>query len=117
MKLLIISGTGFIGRNLKEYFNKQSGITVYAPTRKELDPFDDVLCLAYIKNLKPDYILYQGSEGYYTYILQDIAISLNITNLVFSGFRNFDTFGFYLNFEQTKAPHFHQKPSRKSIEN
>jgi UDP-glucose 4-epimerase len=62
MKLLIIGGTGFIGRNLKEYFNKQSGITVYAPTRKELDLFDDVLCLAYIKNLKPDIVIHAAFE-------------------------------------------------------
>ena len=71
----------------------------------------------YIKNLNPDYILFQGAEGYYTYIIQDIAKSLNITTLVFSGFRNFDRFGFYLSFEQKKAKHFYKDNlSNESLE-
>jgi len=62
MKLLIIGGTGFIGKNLKEYFNKLNGITVYSPTRKELDLCNDTLCLDYMKSLKPDIVIHAAVE-------------------------------------------------------
>ena len=62
MKLLIIGGTGFIGKNFKDYFNKQSGITVYSPTRKELDLCNDALCLDYMKNLKPDIVIHAAVD-------------------------------------------------------
>ena len=61
MKLLIIGGTGFIGKNLKNYFESKNDIKVYAPTRQELDLFDDNLCFEYIKKLKPD-IMFKGSD-------------------------------------------------------
>ena len=62
MKLLIIGGTGFIGRNLKNYFEKKNDFKVYAPTRQELDLFDDNLCFKYIKKLKPDIVIHAAVD-------------------------------------------------------
>ena len=78
MKLLIIGGTGFIGRNLKEYFSKQNEISVYAPTRKELDLFDDILCLEYIKSLKPDIVIHAAVE--ITSVENSLRVFYNIYN-------------------------------------
>ena len=60
MKLLIIGGTGFIGRNLKKYFERKNNFEVYAPTRQELDLFDGSSCFAYVKNLKPDLVIHSA---------------------------------------------------------
>ena len=62
MKLLIIGGTGFIGKNLKKYFEKKKDFEVYAPTRQELDLFDDISCLEYVKNLKPDFVIHSAVD-------------------------------------------------------
>ena len=39
--ILIVGGTGFIGRNLKEYLVKQDKYKVLSPTRQELDLLDE----------------------------------------------------------------------------
>ena len=62
MKLLIIGGTGFIGKNLKEYFSKQREISVYSPTRQELNLVDDIACMDYIKSLKPDIVIHSAVQ-------------------------------------------------------
>ena len=62
MKLLIIGGTGFIGKNLKNYFESKNDIKVYAPTRQELNLFDDNLCFEYIKKLKPDIVIHSAVD-------------------------------------------------------
>ena len=62
MKLLIIGGTGFIGKNLKNYFEGEKYFEVYAPTRKEIDLFDDKSCLDYVKNLKPDLVIHSAVD-------------------------------------------------------
>ena len=51
MKLLIVGGTGFIGKNLKIFFSKENSYKVYAPTRQELNLSDDVECSNYLKKL------------------------------------------------------------------
>jgi len=78
MKLLIIGGTGFIGKNLKQYFEGREGFEVYAPTRKELDLFDDKSCLDYVKNLKPDLVIHSAVD--ITSVENTLKIFFNIYN-------------------------------------
>jgi UDP-glucose 4-epimerase len=78
MKLLIIGGTGFIGKNLKEYFTKQKGITVYSPTREELDLFDEVSCMEFIKSLKPDIVIHAAVQ--ITSVKNSLRVFYNIYN-------------------------------------
>ena len=78
MKLLIIGGTGFIGKNLKQYFEGKEGFEVYAPTRKELDLFDDKSCLDYVKNLKPDLVIHSAVD--ITSVENILKVFFNIYN-------------------------------------
>ena len=62
MKLLIIGGTGFIGKNLKKCFEEKKDFEVHTPTRQELNLLDDNLCLEYVKNLKPDLVIHSAVD-------------------------------------------------------
>ena len=62
MKLLIVGGTGFIGKNLKNYFSKSDAYDVFAPTRKELNLSEDEACKNYLIKLKPDYIIHSAVD-------------------------------------------------------
>ncbi len=78
MKLLIIGGTGFIGKNLVQYFKKKNDIKVYSPTRQELDLFDDNSCLDYVKKLKPDVVIHSAVD--ITSVENTLKIFFNIYN-------------------------------------
>ena len=78
MKLLIIGGTGFIGKNLKKYFEKKNNFDVYAPTRQELDLFDDSSCLEYVKKLKPDLVIHSAVD--ITSVENTLKVFFNIYN-------------------------------------
>ena len=78
MKLLIIGGTGFIGKNLKKYFEKKNNFEVYAPTRQELDLFDDSSCLEYVKKLKPDIVIHSAVD--ITSVENTLKVFFNIYN-------------------------------------
>ena len=57
-KILIIGGTGFIGRNLFNYFQHHSLHKVMAPTRRELNLLDDIACKVYISESQPDIVIH-----------------------------------------------------------
>ncbi len=78
MKLLIIGGTGFIGKNLKKYFEKKKDFEVYTPTRQELDLFDETSCLEYVKNLKPDLVIHSAVD--ITSVENTLKVFFNIYN-------------------------------------
>ena len=58
MSLLILGGTGFLGRSLAEFFRKGNDRSVLTPTRKELNLSDRVACQEYIRLHKPDCIIH-----------------------------------------------------------
>ncbi|XXK22884.1 NAD-dependent epimerase/dehydratase family protein [Arenicellales bacterium nBUS_48] len=62
MKLLIVGGTGFIGKNLKDFFFKLPDFELYAPTRQQLNLLDDNACSDYLKNLKPDFVVHSAVD-------------------------------------------------------
>lgn len=62
MKILITGGSGFVGRNVKEYF-VQRGFDIYAPTSKELDCLDELQVKECLKKGNYDVILHFAVYG------------------------------------------------------
>lgn len=63
MKILITGSTGFVGRNVKEYLEKQNKYDIYAPDSKELDCLDEQRTAAYLEKNRFDYILHFAVYG------------------------------------------------------
>ena len=55
--ILILGGTGFIGRSLFDYFSSK-GSNVYAPTRQELNLLSRDRCREYLKQHQPDIVIF-----------------------------------------------------------
>lgn len=63
MKVLLLGGNGFIGRNLKEYFQKfLPEIELYFPTSKELNLLDEILVRKFLEKEKFDVVIH-GAIG------------------------------------------------------
>ena len=62
MKLLILGGTGFIGKNLKEAFSEKTNYSILAPTRQELNLYNGQDCRDYLKVNKPDYVIHAAVD-------------------------------------------------------
>jgi UDP-glucose 4-epimerase len=62
MKVLILGGTGFIGKNLKEVFTKKSKHTILSPTRQELNLYNNKDCHDYLKANKPDLVIHAAVD-------------------------------------------------------
>ncbi len=58
MKILILGASGFIGRNLKEFFTKNSMYEVLAPSHRELDILDMKSVESYFKELYVDVVFH-----------------------------------------------------------
>jgi len=62
IKILILGGSGFIGRNLFSFFNQNSRYEVLAPTRLELNLLSDVACSTYIDKHEPDFVVHSAVD-------------------------------------------------------
>ena len=62
MKLLILGGTGFIGKNLKEAFSEKTNYSVLVPTRQELNLYNDQDCRDYLRANKPDFVIHAAVD-------------------------------------------------------
>ena len=60
MNILVLGGTGFIGRSLSERFENLDGAVVKAPRRAELNLLDRQACSDYLSDLKPDLVIYSA---------------------------------------------------------
>lgn len=58
MKILITGANGFVGRNVKEYLQKNKLYDIYAPSSKELNCIDEECVTDYLKKHKFDCILH-----------------------------------------------------------
>lgn len=62
MKILITGSTGFIGRNVKEYFEAK-GYDITAPSSRQLDCIDEVAVKKYLTGTYYDYIFHFAVYG------------------------------------------------------
>lgn len=58
MKILITGASGFVGRNVKEYLQKNEAYDIYAPPSRELNCIDEECVTDYLKKYKFDCILH-----------------------------------------------------------
>lgn len=56
MKILLTGGSGFVGRNIKEYL-QEKGYDIYAPTSRELNCIDEDSVAACLKKERYDVVL------------------------------------------------------------
>ena len=63
MKVMITGGRGFIGKSLAEYFTSRGGITLFVPSRKELDLRDAVAVRDFISEARPDIVIHGAAVG------------------------------------------------------
>lgn len=61
MKILITGGSGFVGRNLSEYFSNKKTYQVISPTSKQLNLLDSARVEKYIKKHRPHTIIHCAS--------------------------------------------------------
>lgn len=62
MKILLTGGSGFVGRNVREYLENR-GFDIYAPSSTELDCLDESKVTECLKNEHYDYILHFAVYG------------------------------------------------------
>lgn len=62
-KILITGSTGFVGRNVKEYLEKNPAYKVYAPVSRELDCIDETAVREYLEENQFDYVLHSAVYG------------------------------------------------------
>lgn len=62
-KILITGSTGFVGRNVKEYLEKNPAYRVYAPGSRELDCMDEAAVRTYLEENRFDYVLHFAVYG------------------------------------------------------
>jgi UDP-glucose 4-epimerase len=77
-RLLILGANGFIGKNLKDFFNNSTKYQVLAPSRHELNLLDDSACCAYLKNHLPDFIIHCAVD--ITSVEKTLTMFFNIYN-------------------------------------
>lgn len=63
MKILITGSTGFVGRNVKEYLQKNMYYDIYAPNSKELDCLDEQAVKKYLQDNSFDIIFHFAVYG------------------------------------------------------
>lgn len=63
MKILVTGSTGFVGRNVKEYFLKYTDYEVMAPNSKELDCLDEKRVKEYLQKHKFNMVLHFAVYG------------------------------------------------------
>ena len=87
MKILITGGSGFVGRNVKEYFEK-SGYDVYAPSSKDLNCIDEQSVKEHLEATYYDVILHFAVYGDGIDKSKDGTKTLEYNLRIFTNFAN-----------------------------
>lgn len=91
-KILITGSTGFIGRNVKEYLEKNPVYRVYAPASRELDCIDEKAVQEYLEENQFDYVLHFASYGNESDEKKDATKILEYNLRMFLNFRKCSRF-------------------------
>lgn len=98
-EILIIGGSGFIGRNLKEYLSRFDEYSISAPTSKELDILDETAVEEYLKSKYFDVVIHAAVYNPRVDQAKDIARELECDLRMFYHFeRHQDLYGKMLYF-------------------
>lgn len=60
MKLLVLGGNGYVGKNIVEYFSKNNEYEVFSPRRGDLNLLDTDSVEKYISKNKPDVVIHSA---------------------------------------------------------
>lgn len=63
MKVMITGGRGFIGKSLAEYFAARGGVTLFAPSSKELNLKDSAAVRDFMLGARPDLVIHGAAVG------------------------------------------------------
>lgn len=64
MKILITGGSGFVGRNVKEFLQRNNkDYEIFAPSSRELNCLDEVAVTTYLNEYRFDYVLHFAVYG------------------------------------------------------
>ncbi len=77
-RVLVVGGTGFIGKNLVEHFAANQSFEVFAPNRKQLPLTDAEACTNYLRNLLPDVVIHAAVN--IESVEESLRIFFNISN-------------------------------------
>jgi len=91
MKVFLTGGSGFIGRNLIEYF--QGRHTVLAPTHNELDLLDELAVTAFMKQNPVDILIHSAVKPGHRNAKDFSGILTSNTQMFFNLIKNEDSFG------------------------
>lgn len=77
-KILVLGSSGFIGRNLKEYFLNFSDFEVKAPTHQELDLLDECKVRGYLEKNSVDVVFHCAVFGAKTILEEPYVLEKNL---------------------------------------
>jgi UDP-glucose 4-epimerase len=86
-KILIIGSTGFIGKNLRAYFERNTNFSLLTPTRQQLNLLNEHDCKMYLQLHKPDLVVHAAV---------DISSVENTLTMFFNIFKNRNCFGHFI---------------------
>ena len=90
MKILLTGGSGFVGRNVKEYFEKK-GYDVFAPSSKELNCIEEDIVLEHLQSNYYDIVLHFAVYGDGIDKSKDGTKALEYNFRIFANFSKYST--------------------------
>lgn len=97
--LLIIGGSGFIGRNLVEYFTQNKEYSIFAPTSQELDVLEESAVYSYLKRRYFDVVVHAAVYNPRVDVRKDSTKELECDLRMFYNFEKYqDLYGRMLYF-------------------
>ena len=60
MKVVILGGNGFIGKNIYRFLKKNTQHEVNAPNRSQLNLLDEVSCEEYFTKIRADFVIHSA---------------------------------------------------------
>lgn len=78
LKILITGASGFIGKNLKEDYERNPNYKIYAPTHKELELTDSIAVSKYLKRHKFDVVIHSACKDTESCFVDNLLMFYNL---------------------------------------